>query len=94
MESSSPVQASNWYELFTGDWLSRPIRAVLVGALALPFVIWPQKQSQNSNPRLFALFVYLLHLTSIPWLYLVTKLVPEPYLVSLPRICWITETDV
>lgn len=86
MGSSSPAQTSNWYELFTGNWLSRPIRAVLVGALALPFVIWPRNQPQNSNPRLLAFFVYLLHLASIPWLYLVTKLVPEPYLVSLPHV--------
>ncbi|QPC72782.1 hypothetical protein HYE68_003534 [Fusarium pseudograminearum] len=86
MESSSPAQASNWYELFTGDWLSRPMRAVLVGALALPFVIWPRNQPQNSSPRLFAFFVYLLHLASIPWLYLVTKLVPEPYLDEIFHI--------
>ncbi|KAL6923609.1 hypothetical protein ACHAP8_001349 [Fusarium lateritium] len=86
MESSAPVLASSWYELFTGDWLSQPIRAVLVGTLALPFVLWPRDQPQKSNPRLFALFVYLLHFAAVPWLYLVTKLVPEPYLDEIFHI--------
>jgi alpha-1,2-glucosyltransferase len=86
MESSSPVQASSWCELFTGNWLSQPIRALLVGALTLPFVIWPRNQAQNFSPRLFAFFVYLLHFTAVPWLYLVAKLVPEPYLDEIFHI--------
>ncbi|CAG7561585.1 unnamed protein product [Fusarium equiseti] len=74
------MESSSWYELLTGDWLSRPMRAVLACTLTVPLILWPRNKFQEGNPRLFALFVYLLHFATIPWLYLVTELVPEPYL--------------
>ena len=89
------MESSSWYELLTGDWLSRPMRAVLACVLTVPLVLWPRNKFQQGNPRLFALFVYLLHFATIPWLYLVTELVPEPYLVSLPYIDrQVTVTDI
>jgi alpha-1,2-glucosyltransferase len=61
--------------------LSQGYRTVAAFIVALPFFLWRFKDSSGPNSRLKDFFFYSLSAASVSWLYLISALVPEPYLV-------------
>lgn len=63
--------------------LSQGYKTVAAFIIALPLFVWRFKNSSGPNSRLEGFFFYCLSIASVSWLYAVSVLVPEPYLVRL-----------
>lgn len=63
--------------------ISQGYKTVAAFIIALPLFAWRFKSSSGPNSRLEGFFFYFLSVASVSWLYIVSALVPEPYLVRL-----------